>query len=191
MQSTQEIWKSISGYEGHYEVSNLGNIRTLERVYYSGEYKNIKKTVSAGPLFVKTDKDGYRYTKLTKDGNRSWKRLNRLVCATFKDNPDNKPYVNHKNGIKWDDRSDNLEWCTASENMLHSFRELSRKPVINMAGKPAVNRRRVTQLTLSGSLVKTYEYIKLVEADGFCSKKVSAVALGQRNKHGGFRWEYA
>lgn len=102
-----EIWKDIKGFENYYEVSSLGRVRRL----YKQGYK-YRKPVS---------QHGYNHVTLSKNGTWSKFQIHRLVAELFISNPKNKPCVNHKNGIKTDNKVENLEWCTHSENEQHSF----------------------------------------------------------------------
>jgi hypothetical protein len=107
----KEIWKDIAGFEGLYQVSNLGNVKRLisERVF---EERPIGRT---------KDKYGYIKRVLSKEGKIYFFTEHRLVAMTFIDNPLNKKTVNHKNGIKTDNSVENLEWCTNKENMKHAI----------------------------------------------------------------------
>lgn len=106
----EEVWKHIKGYEGKYQVSNLGRIKSF---YKCKDGKVIK------PL---SNTNGYLYIALSK-GNRNYKRLliHRLVAETFIPNLDNKPQVNHIDGNKHNNAVSNLEWVTGSENQIHSY----------------------------------------------------------------------
>jgi len=115
----QEIWKEIKGYEGYFEVSTLGNFRSLDRIIgykHPGEYRNYP----GKPLKTESIMEGYTRIVLMKNHIRKRYMCHRLVAETFIPNPENKPFVNHKNGIKWDNRASNLEWVTQSENEIHS-----------------------------------------------------------------------
>ena len=127
----QEEWKPIKSYEGCYEVSNLGRVRSITRKIERTDPKNIIKTrlfTYKGKLipFWISEK-GYLRLTLNKGGNKSNHLVHRLVANSFIDNIENKSQVNHKNGIKSDNRVNNLEWVSNLENRLHSYYELCNK----------------------------------------------------------------
>lgn len=117
-----EIWKEISRYEGYFEVSNFGNFRNKNRII---KYKSNGTRLYPGKLLkTETTLEGYQRIVLMKEAIKKRYMCHRLVAQEFVPNPDNKPYVNHINGNKADNRAENLEWVTQSENELHSYRVL-------------------------------------------------------------------
>lgn len=108
-----EVWKDILGFEGMYRVSTIGSV-------YSYRANKI--------LSLWKDKDGYLRCNLKKDGYVRQASVHRLVAETFLDNPLRKMQINHKNGVKNDNRLENLEWCTNSENQRHKVDVLGCKP---------------------------------------------------------------
>lgn len=133
----EEIWKDIAGYEGYYQVSNLGRVKALERVYKQRNGltgRDNYRTYPEQMMFVEVDKDGYLKTRLSKDGKQKKFFIHRLVALNFIPNPDNKPEVNHKSGVKDDNRLDNLEWVTTSENQRHA---ISNKLYVTAKGEDA------------------------------------------------------
>lgn len=119
---TEEIWKDIPGYEGLYQASTLGNIRSLPK----SDIRHTKRAtsvwnVSGKILKGRVGRHGYLIVAIYKNQTRCDISIHRLICLTFLDNPEQKPYVNHKNCIKYDNRLENLEWCTQKENIAHAW----------------------------------------------------------------------
>lgn len=112
-----EIWKDIKGYEGMYQVSNLGRVKSLG---ISGCSNICLKDKILNPSFDR--KNGYKRACLCKSGNEKRVGVHILVANAFIPNPENKPQVNHINGDKTDNRVENLEWCTCMENIQHSIK---------------------------------------------------------------------
>lgn len=113
----EEIFKDIPGYEGIYQVSNLGRVKRLAHVSRQGHHLD--------EYIFKNQYDNFGYTYVTlSDGSKNGKQwtIHRLVAITFIPNPDNKPCVNHKDGVKDNNVVSNLEWCTAKENAQHAIR---------------------------------------------------------------------
>ena len=119
---TEEIWRPIVGYEGLYEVSNTGRVRSLDR-YVKCDYEKYRlhkgKVLSPGK-----DKDGYLSVVLSCNGKHKKIAVHRLVAQAFIPNPDDLPIINHKDEDKTNNRVDNLEWCTVKYNMNYGTRNI-------------------------------------------------------------------
>jgi len=183
---SEEIWKAVKGYEGYYEVSNLGRVKSLDRFVCSNvnlSYAN--KKVIGGLLMSGCDKKGYKRVGFSVNGVRTTKKVHRLVAQTFIPNPQNKPQVNHINEIKDDNRVENLNWMTASENINHGTC-LKRMAETNTNGNKSVS---VIQLTLDGEFVK--EWVSMSEAgrNGYKHTNISACCSGKEKTHYGFKWK--
>lgn len=115
----KEIWKSIKGYEGDYEVSNLGRVKSVDRIKLVKDPKSNREYYRHFPESIKTtshDPKGYVIVSLKSSGKHSRHRMHRLVAEAFIPNPGNLPQVNHKDENKDNNSVDNLEWCTNEYN---------------------------------------------------------------------------
>lgn len=161
-----EIWKDVKGFEGFYQVSNYGNVKSITR------YMKM--------LNPSKDKDGYRYVKLKHKGKEKHCRVCRLVAIAFIPNQEGKNIVNHIDTNRENDRADNLEWCTAKENVLHSVR---------LGRYKGINAKPVKQIK-NGVCVKVWDSMQ--EAANGLNIYVSNIShciSGERETTGGYRWE--
>jgi len=117
----EEIWKNVVGYEWLYMVSNLGRVKSINRLtmYREGRVGLTKEKI----LSQHSHYNGYLLVTLSKDGMRCKYLVHRLMALAFLPNPDNKPCINHINGVKADNRIENFEWCTQKENVRHYFKQ--------------------------------------------------------------------
>ena len=171
-----EIWKNIEGFEGLYQVSSEGRVKSLERKVRHG------RTVKERILKPYMDRGGYLLVGLCAGGKKKTLKVHRLVCEAFHDNQDNKSDVNHINENKTDNRACNLEWSTRRENLNHGTRnERSAKAL----SKP------ICQYTLDEKIVKTWASLTEVKRQtGFGQSHISQVANGKRKQAYGFIWKY-
>lgn len=158
-----EFWKDIEGYEGLYQISSFGRVKSLKsrrgvkilRPWYAGE--------------------GYLQVALKK--NRTTKRekfyVHRLVAKAFISNPTNLPQINHKDKNKKNNNVENLEWCDAQYNI-----EFSKA-------------KQVGQYDLKGNLIKTWKSAYEIERSlGYCRASIWLCCVGKLKKHRGFIWQY-
>ena len=150
-----EIWLPVVGYEGLYEVSNMGRIRSLDRLVVrppKGSY--IRPGQMLNPLVKR--RSGYPTITLRKD-NESWRgSLHQIVATTFIPNPENKPYVDHINAVKTDNRVENLRWATRLENNTNPISCYHNS--ISKKGRPSkLKGRHVTQDDVEKRLVTKQE----------------------------------
>lgn len=181
----KEVWKNISGYEGLYEVSSLGRVRSLPHKAYNkliGEYISKEKILKQGSLVR-----GYKGVGLYKNGKEKTQKVHRLVAEAFIPNPNNYPEVNHKNEDTSDNRVTNLEWCTSKYNSNYGTRtqRIAQKNLNRNKSK------RVLQLDLSGNLIHVWPSASETQRNGFSQGNVSACCRGERKTHKGYKWQYA
>lgn len=122
-----EVWKDIPGYEGLYEVSNLGNIKSLEKNRDNGHHGSTKRHYPE-KILRKSDSRGYTVSALFIQGKIKMRLIHRLVALAFIPNPLNKPEINHLDGDRKNNRVSNLEWVTRSENIIHKYQTLKAVP---------------------------------------------------------------
>lgn len=120
MENQEEIWKDIVGYDGFYQVSNLGNVKSIDR-YVKHNYGDLSRRIQKGITIKLTiNSDKYYCVTLGKNGKHKTFTVHRLVAIAFLENTLNNNIINHKDGIKTNNHYTNLEWCTTQQNTQHA-----------------------------------------------------------------------
>ena len=174
--NSEEIRKPVRNYEKAYEISNFGNVRSLDRLCNDGR-------IHYGvPLKSQMDRKGYLYVILSKDGKSKHHKIHRLVADAFIYNKDYKPQVNHKNEIKTDNHVSNLEWCTNKENTNYGTRT---ERMAKKRSKP------VKAVNIKTGLVHFFEStMDAQRKKGFIASNVGKCCNGKLKTHHGYRFEY-
>lgn len=169
----QEIWKDVKGYEGRYQVSNLGRVKSLNYLQ-KGKEQILKATKIKGYLVV----------NLYKEGKAKIYTIHRLVAKTFIENPDNLPQVNHKDECKTNNIVDNLEWCSAKYN--NNYGSRTQRCVDSNTNNPKFSKK---VLCVETGVI--YPSIMQVQRDlGFLHQHISYACSGKLKTAYGFHWKY-
>lgn len=167
--------RRIKGYS-HYTVDSLGNI---------------VNQITGQKLKPLLNTNGYYRVALVSQGIQKFFYIHRLVAQTFLSNPDNKPQVNHKDGNRANYRLDNLEWVTQSENDLHSFRILNRKPTcLGMVGDKHWNAKAVTAVNLTTEQKLIFGSLAEAQRAGFYARYIRQNLRGLIKSYKGYRFEH-
>jgi hypothetical protein len=174
----EEEWRDVVGYDGEYEVSNLGRVRRLPKTIVDScrggkrrrflKAKIIKRTIS---------KTGYYTVAL---GKRNVK-LHRVIAEAFIPNPEGKPYINHKSGVKTDNRICNIEWCTHAENLQHAAHVLGTMNLLHPMRKVVCVETGIVYDSLATAARDT----------GTAEQNIWHVCNGHWKTSGGYHWRYA
>ena len=182
-----EVWKPIKGYEGIYEVSSYGRVRSIDHDVMQVCSFTGKLTCFRYKGKMLTPKESHGYLRVMLWGEKPVMRLiHRLVAQEFIPNPDNLPQINHKDENKLNNHVDNLEWCTGSYNT--SYNHLQDRRYDNGAG---ARKRPIEQLTLDGQHIVTFESVcEAVRQTGFSNSAITDVLRGRHKTSHGYRWRY-
>ena len=185
MNNQKEVWKDVPNYEGIYQVSSLGRVKSLKRIII-GRWGS-RQLLNERILNPSTSR-GYKRVLFLKNKIRTNLSVHRLVAIAFIINPENKTQVNHKN----DNSVGNLEWCTPSENTKHAHDlGLAKPPLKGVYGKNNPLSIPIKQLSKAGVFIKLHYGINQAGRDLCIDVSTIVNALkGNRKTAGGFKWEY-
>lgn len=194
----EEIWKDIKGYEGLYQISTNGRVKSLLKVTKFGNRLKVNEEMILKPALGKR---GYYIVSLNHNGKSKTFTIHRLIAEAFIPNPLNKKFIDHINTIKTDNRIENLRWVTSKENsnniltLKHSSESTSKKWKDGCYNnRNNIHYRKVQQFDKEGNLIATYDsIIEASEITGVERSSISAVCLGtnpKRHTAGGYIWKH-
>lgn len=196
----REEWRDIKGWEGYYQVSNLGNIKSLERKVWCGRGRGYCKIVPEKILKAWKNNCGYLWVVLCKEGSRKNYYVHQLVGNAFLSNPQGYKELNHKDENKENNCANNLEWCSKSYNNNYGTRnkrvagklrgrKLSEEHIRKIAEKksiPIYGINRVSGLIVEFSSAKEAE-----KTLGINKSHITSCCKGKRKSAGGYYWMYS
>ena len=186
----QEVWKNVVGYEGLYQVSNLGNVKSMERVVkrirrgtFSVKERILKKSITG---------DGYYQVGLSKDGKEKNHKIHRLMAEAFFDYKNKKLVINHKDGNRLNNELSNLELCTQSHNIKEAIRLGTKEPpCLNKIGKLHSRSKPVIQYDKNDNFIREWENARQVERElGYLPCNIYSCCRGIYKSAYGYKWKY-
>ena len=183
----KEIWKDIPNYEGLYQVSNLGRIKSLQRKQYCPKTNKIN-IIKKERILKQHNSKGYNFVILYKNNNIKNNLVHRLVANAFIDNFKNYSYINHIDGNKSNNKVENLEWCTASENTKHAYKNGLSKA---KKGKENIKSKIICQYDLKGNFIKKHYSIMDAEREKQANhSSIIRCCMNRQKSAGGYIWRY-
>lgn len=187
-----EVWKDIEDYP-NYQISTFGNVKSKER--YVNTIGGAKRKIKDKILKPTLDSRGYYVVSLYNEkGKSNPKLIHRLVCETFLENKNNYPVINHINGIKIDNRLENLEFCTQSHNIKEAYRLGLEKPNKTNLGKFGIKNkkaRKIKQIDINTNEIINvfYGVCEAGRKTGINYRNIDLCLKNKRNYAGGYKWE--
>lgn len=179
MNCVNETWKDIPGYENLYQISSLGRVKSLN---YGGTSK--EKLLKPG-----LNSRGYYQVSLFKNGEQKNFKVHRLVALAFIPNPDNKECVDHINGIKVDNRVENLRWCTHKENMNYPLARKNKSQ--SLTNLPSLSKPILQIDKITGEVINEFPSTNEVERQlGIGQGNISNCCNGKAKSAYGYIWRY-
>lgn len=172
-----EEWRDIEGFEGLYQVSNKGRVRSLDHETNGKRY--------CGRILSSGVSAGYQLVRLSKGAEKISQRIHRLVAKAFIENPDNLPEVNHLDGNKNNNCVENLEWCTSKENKVHAW-------VTGLTKAPPAEKPKMVEQYDKDVLIAVYKSMEIASLLlDISSEDICKCCKGKRKSAGGYIWKYA
>ena len=172
------MWKTIKGYEGYYEVSDDGRVRSLDRVVKN--FGNFRRCLKGNEMKLSIAKSGYYVVNLRKERTTKVFTVHTLVAQAFIDNPNNYPTVNHKDGNKLNNTVDNLEWVSYGENNIHAIKHNLRKP----------RGVQISQFDLSGNKIAVFRSVAEASRKTNISRESISLCVNHyTHSAGGYIWK--
>lgn len=194
----KEIWKDIPEYEGLYQISNLGKVKSLERkVKNKNGYRIVKEKILKNIINSK----GYYIVILRKNNKNDLRLVHRLIGENFIPNPNNYPCINHIDGNKQNNNIKNLEWCTYQHNIKEAFRlglnkytykkNFNTKYWLGKKGKYHSKSKAIIQYDEHNNIIKVWDSIIDASRElNICNIYISNVCRGRQKTAGGYKWKF-
>lgn len=184
-----ENWMDIPNSRGVYQVSNYGRIKRICHTRYSNRYRTNGRTYQTKILKCSINKQGYvNFQMYNLDNTMTTFKVHRLVANLFIPNNKNKPQVNHIDGDKLNNKVDNLEWCTNSENGKHAWDNGLRTKRLGKDNKFSV---KIDQFDLNNNYIKTWGSIGEITRElGISHSLITATCQGKQKTSRGYIWKY-
>jgi len=174
-----EVWKPVKNYEGYYEVSNLGNVRSLDRIVHHS--RNFTRFQKGNVLTIRTNSTGnYSTVLLSKDNKHKMVKVHRLVATAFIDNPNGYREINHKDENKQNNRVDNLEWCSRKYNENYGTKRIRGSMHTNYKKIAEKNSKALYQVSINGEVLKRWNSLAEVHNTlGYSQGNISMCCNGR------------
>ena len=185
-----EIWKDIEGFEGYYQVSNMGRVKSLERTVCNGRgYYKIPERI----LKPKKNRGGYLQVHFYKDGKEKFYSVHRLVATAFCENPEGYTDVNHKDENKQNNCMENLEWCSRLYNNTYNGRakKIGKKVAEKLRNDPNRSKPVIAIHKINGLILEFPSVREASRQTGINLGNLCSCLKGKQKTAGGFAWHYA
>lgn len=181
----KEVWKDIEGFEGKYQVSNLGNVKSL----------NYRNQGYSQNLVPKKNNQGYLWVELRRNGESKCCLIHRLVADAFIENLKNYPIINHKDENPLNNAVDNLEWCDISYNVIYSLKRKGKyreNKIVRRRKNRNLKEKHIIQKTIDDKFIRDWKNLgEIVRSTNMNRWSITQCCTGDRKTAHGYKWDFA